>query len=258
MFSTDVELIAELQEWRKARNNIAPPGVESFKTAESVESESEPIKVGNTKTVTNSSSVNQEYIGWILKKSDTQRLLVKFCPGGNPRVGFHCQGWLGGDRGFSEDLITVPWNSGSLGPFFYPKLYPLSTQPQLTEKSGLLAQIKDTKEWSSTLKEKKQSRYTKLCNPYKLRKKTRKKTSVHQSKRMCHSLYVLLYTDIDRNLSKICLELEATSTYASLSEQKTWWSQLARPKHTIPHNSQTIYRHFTSSAYYNPTLQSYR
>ncbi|MCJ1437250.1 hypothetical protein MMC27_006636 [Xylographa pallens] len=182
VFSTDVELIAKLQEWRKARNNIAPPGAERCKTAESVESESELIKVGDTETVTNSSSVGQEYMGWILKESNSQRLLVKVCPGGNPRVGFHCQGWLGGDRGFAEDLIAVSWNSGFLGPFFYPKLHPLRTQSRSTEKPRLLAQMKDTEEWSSTLNGRKQSRHTEPCTSYNLRKKTRKKTSIHQPK----------------------------------------------------------------------------
>ncbi|MCJ1381982.1 hypothetical protein MMC17_005094 [Xylographa soralifera] len=182
VFSTNDELIAELQVWRKARNNIAPPGARKFAMSELVEHDSEVIRMGDRESETTSLSCSNEYIGWIQKKSDSERLLVKVCSGGNPLDSIQCQGWLGGDLGFAKDLIATAWPLASLSPFFYPKLYPLGTPSRSPENQELLAKVEDTEVRSPTSNGEKPSQHTTVHKTYNLRKKARKNPVFYQSK----------------------------------------------------------------------------
>ncbi|MCJ1393476.1 hypothetical protein MMC18_006351 [Xylographa bjoerkii] len=174
VFATDEDLIAEIQEWRRARNNIAPPGAESFSVAKPTESDLDEIQVGNDEADATSSTFSSEYMGWILKRSDTERLLVKVCSGSSLHDDFRCQGWLGGDLGFAPDpLVTARGLGGSLKPFFYPRPYPTSTKLRSPDNQRLLSEIEDTEE---------RSHHNTARSSYNLRKKSRKKISDHQPK----------------------------------------------------------------------------
>ena len=125
-----MELVSALQEWRKARKNTAPPGAKILNTTELVDFDSEAIGKGDNQTDHDGHSSSNRYMGWSLKRSENETLLVKICPGGNPHDGVHCQAWLGEDLGFAEDLITTDWASDSLIPFFIQNSIPSVLYPR--------------------------------------------------------------------------------------------------------------------------------
>ena len=103
------ELIGELRRWRVEHDGQVPPG--ASKTCNSKESDTaiRRVMIGREPAKIRRVQIDDEYIGWVLKGRDGTKILVK-------PYGSNWKGWLGGDRGFSTEVISRVQGDKSLSP----------------------------------------------------------------------------------------------------------------------------------------------
>ena len=94
------ELIEELRSWRDEHDGQPPPGASKTWSAKESDTAIRRAKIGREPVQTRRVQIDDEYVGWVLKRRDGTRVVVK-------SYGGNLQGWLGGDRGFSNEVISL-------------------------------------------------------------------------------------------------------------------------------------------------------
>lgn len=113
IFSSTEKLAKQLRAWRLANNNAKVPGACRLEPGRLSKTAPRHVTTEEGLAEVMRFKIDEESMGWVLKKRDGSRIFVKPRTGGEPYGNVRYLGWLGGDFGFSNEFIATVSGSSS-------------------------------------------------------------------------------------------------------------------------------------------------